>query len=410
MFYVDDQYYSTQDLEQQFKIYEKIKPINECENLRIAICFSNAFQMISLCLFVRQKGGSVFPIHSQTPRDGAIRMANQASSHLLFFGTIDTMIELSNDKSVQEGFLIQMSSGTTGAPKCIERTWLSVEEEVESYTASLPVDASSKSIIACPITHSYGLISGFLACLKRGAEPVILTNLNPKYIIRKLGEFPKHIFYAAPALLHTLSRLMKNEQLFNYVMTSGTVMPSSWLSVLRGVSQKVLQQYGCSETGCVTIHQNLVHSQVMGYPLQHLKIEAGDENMPSEIIIHTKTKSIYTKDLGFIQNGVLSFLSRMDDTINVAGLNVYPQEVENVLMNEPRIKEAVVYKKYNKLTGERVCVQFVSKEEIEEVELREWCRKYLAPHQIPMEFNHVSTIEKLANGKVSRKKLAELLI
>ncbi|WP_226668209.1 AMP-binding protein [Metabacillus litoralis] len=410
MFYVNDQYYTIQDLEQQFSVLESIKLMRDCKNYRIAVCIPDAFQMIAICLFIRKKGGSVFPIHAATPEEGASRMASLASSHLLIYQSIDTILEVSNHQNEREGFLIQMSSGTTGAPKCIERTWLSVEEELENYKATLPVDGSTKSIVACPITHSYGLISGFLACIKRGAEPVVLTNINPKYILKKLEEFPKYIFYAAPILLHTLSRLMKNEQRFDYVMTSGTVMPSNWLTLLRKVSKRVLQQYGCSETGCVTVHPNLVTSHEMGFPLPHVKIKAGDIKNPNEIIITTKSRSIYTKDLGYIQDGVLSFLSRMDDTINVAGLNVYPQEVENVLMNDPRIEEAVVYKKHNKLSGERVCVQFVSKEDINEIELREWCKKYLAPHQIPMEFHHVFEIEKLANGKISRKKLAGLLI
>jgi fatty-acyl-CoA synthase len=148
----------------------------------------------------------------------------------------------------------------------------------------------------------------------------------------------------------------------------------------------------------------------MGYPLPHVKVEAGDKQTPSEIIIHTSSQTIYTKDLGYLEAGVLSFLSRMDDTINVAGLNVYPQEVENVLMDEPRIVEAVVYKKQNKLSGERVCVQYVSTEPIEEMEVREWCRKFLAPHQIPMEFVPVQQIEKLPNGKVSRKKLGGVMV
>ena len=411
MLFVNDNYYTVNDLETQYAIFEQIPQIRDCENSRLAVCMSDVFQMLALCLYIRRKGGSIFPIHPSTPREGAVRMASAASSHLLFYQSLNTETVLSNHSNDSEGGLVQMSSGTTGAPKCIERSWESVDEEIEGYVATLPVDHLTKSIIACPVTHSYGLISGVLACLKRGAEPVILTNINPKYVLKKVKEYPSHLLYAAPTLLYTLYRLRgADEECFDCVMTSGAVMPSNWLASLREVSRLVLQQYGCSEVGCIAINPNLQDSREMGYPLPHLKVDAGVVNNPGEVIIHTSTKSIYTKDLGYINNGVLSLLSRMDDTINVAGLNVYPQEVEDVLMSESRITEAVVYKKQNKLSGERVCVQFVSTEPINGIELRVWCCKFLAPHQIPVEFTRVDEIEKLPNGKISRKKLGEALV
>jgi 3,4-dihydroxybenzoate---[aryl-carrier protein] ligase len=405
MFFVDDQYYTMDDLEKQYALFESISYIRECKNRRLAVCISDAFQWLSLCLYIRREGGSVVPLHPLTPKDGAMRIASSAGSHLLLFQSIDNLIELSTHKNKQEGVLVQMSSGTTGAPKCIERTWESVEEEIKSYVATLPVDSSTTSVVACPITHSYGLISGVLACIGRGAEPIVLTNMNPKYILKKLQEHPNHILYAAPVMLHTLSRLLPVNQKLNAVMTSGTIIPANWLKALRSVSNKVLQQYGCSEAGCVTIHPDVHESKEIGYPLPHVKVEAGSMTNPGEIIIHTSKHSIYTKDLGYMKDGIVSFLSRMDDMINVAGLNVYPQEVENILMSEPRIVEAVVYKKQNNLSGERVCAQYVSTEPIEESELRDWCRQHLAPHQIPMEIIHVDEIEKLPNGKISRKKL-----
>ncbi|WP_418302797.1 AMP-binding protein [Lysinibacillus fusiformis] len=405
MFYVNDQFYTVEDIEKQFDIYERLPHLKECNNRRLAICTDDSFQYIALCLYIREKGGSVVPIHPATPKEGAKRIAATAGSHLLLFQSIDDFIELSNLYNNQEGVLVQMSSGTTGAPKCIERTWSSVDEEIESYVKTLPVDSSTNSIVACPVTHSYGFICGVLACIKRGAIPVIITNNNPKYLLKKLKEYPKHILYGAPALLYTLSRLLPIDQQFDRVMTSGTLMPHSWLTTLREKSNQVLQQYGCSETGCVAIHPNVEDPKEMGYPLPHVKVTVGGKQTPSEIIIETSTQTIYTKDLGYLENNILSFLARIDDTINVAGLNVYPQEVENVLMDEPRIVEAVVYKKQDNLSGERVCALYVSTEPINHIELREWCRKFLAPHQIPMEFMFVHEIEKLPNGKISRKKL-----
>jgi 3,4-dihydroxybenzoate---[aryl-carrier protein] ligase len=410
MFYVNDQYYSIDDLEKQFCVFDNIPVLRDSENLKIAVCISDVFVMLSLYFYIRNKGGSFVPINPSQPEDGATRIAVGTGSHILIYQEIKTPIVISENTNEAEGVLVQMSSGTTGAPKCIERTWKSIEEELNNYVSLLAFNHQTTSIVACPVSHSYGLISGVLACIRRGAEPVILTNLNPRYIWKKLKDHPRHILYGAPFLLYSMALMSNGEDKMDYVISSGTTLPAEWLRLLKRVSNKVLQQYGCSEVGCVSLHKSVNESKEVGYPLSHLSVHAGTKENPEEIIINLSNKSIYTKDLGYIENGILCFLTRIDDMINVSGLNVYPQEVEDVLMAEPRIEEAVVYKKSNSFSGERVCAQYVSSEPLLEDELREWCQKFLAPYQIPMEFNSVNKIEKLPNGKISRKILGGVLI
>ncbi|MEI5906004.1 AMP-binding protein [Bacillus spongiae] len=409
MFFVDDYFYSIDDLENQYAIFDRISFLKECENSRLAVCIPDVFQWLTLCLYVRQKGGSIVPIHPSMPKEGAMKMAHATNSHSLLYDTIHSPIEIDSDKKEAEGVLVQMSSGTTGAPKSIERTWESVDEELKSYASILPIQMGTKSIIACPTTHSYGLISGVFSALKRGEAPVIITNMNPRYVLKKLNQFPNHILYAGPALLSPLTSLLSNRQKLDRVMVSGSLMTDQLLTTLKEKSNEVSQQYGCSEAGCITVNTHVNNAREMGCPLPHLTVKAGSENDPNEIILSTSTKTIYTKDIGYMVNGTLTFLGRMDDTINVAGLNVYPQDVENVLLNEPRIIEAVVYKRRHHFSGERVCAQYVSTEPIENNELRQWCHKYLAPYQVPMELERVPKIEKLPNGKISRKLLGGVM-
>ena len=99
----------------------------------------------------------------------------------------------------------------------------------------------------------------------------------------------------------------------------------------------------------------------------------------------------------------------MDDMINVAGLNVYPQEVEEVILKAPNIQEVIAYKKPDTFAGERVCVQFVASAFVEESSLREWCVKQLASHQVPVEYTQVEKIPTLPNGKISRKLVGEMM-
>lgn len=410
MFYIDDQFYSQADLDRRFEAFNQMSVSVEMEGRRIAVCLSDPFEWITFCLYTKQRGGTVLPIHAATPEDGAVQMAKRASCTMLFYGDLHSPVELEGEVIDEEGGLLQMSSGTTGDPKCIKRTWRSIDEELEGYVKVLPVDSDVPSLVACPISHSYGLICGVLASIARGSEPVILSGVNPAYLLKKVKEYDKHLFYASPVILHTMARLARGEKIFDRVMTSGTLLPAVWFEKIKAVSGTVLQQYGCSEAGCISINPDVASTGEMGFVLPHLELTAGKPGHPEEIVVFKNDEEVRTKDLGTLKAGMLTFIARIDDTINVAGLNVYPQEVEDVLLRAPGVDDAVVVKKPNKLSGESVCAYYASAGKIAETDLRGWCLSYLAPYQIPTTWVRVDHIPKLANGKVSRKQVSELFV
>ncbi|MCM3616042.1 AMP-binding protein [Sutcliffiella horikoshii] len=410
MFFINEDLYTNADLEKQYEQLDNLQIFQDCNKKRIAVCTSDLFEYLAICLYIRKKGGSLVPIHAATPRDAAIRLAHNCSCHILIYGTLRTPILLINDIEEKQGVLVQMSSGTTGDPKCLERPWEDIQLEMDAYNISLPVEKDTVALISCPITHSYGLISGVLSALERNNIPIILSNLNPRYVLKKLVENPNHLLYAAPAYLNILYKLSHPTFSFHYIMTSGTLISAKWLDEIAQKSKRVLQQYGCSETGCIAINPEVHSPEVMGFVLPHIQVKAGnDRNQPEEIIISGKQGGIHTKDFGYFNEvGSLCLLGRIDDMINVAGLNVYPQEIEEVILKSPEIQEVIAYKKPDEYAGERVCVQYVASAFIEESRLREWCVKQLAPHQIPVEFIQVEFIPKLPNGKISRKLVGEV--
>ncbi|TIP98306.1 MAG: acyl-CoA synthetase, partial [Mesorhizobium sp.] len=72
--------------------------------------------------------------------------------------------------------------------------------------------------------------------------------------------------------------------------------------------------------------------------------DAGTASEPKEIAIERKGVAVETRDLGYRRDdGMLVFLSRLDDLINVSGLNVYPKEVEDIVMTFAGIGDAVVF-------------------------------------------------------------------
>ncbi len=377
---------------------------------RVAMRSRDPFQSLAFILAARRAGATLLPIHPAVPDDGARRLAERAGCHRLFLDDLDGEALAGASPPVPgEGQLLQMSSGTTGEPKCIARAWSAVEREIESYVAAFPEPDGMTPVVACPITHSYGLICGVFVGLRRGRIPVVLDTTNPKYLLRRLREIDRPLLYTAPALLHTLARLMPDGERIHAAMVSGTLLPAPWFAAIRARVDHLFQQYGCSEAGCIAVNPDLGQPNAIGRPLPHLRVRTGEEaGQPAEIVVETEGGPVHTADLGYRRpDGMIVFVSRLDDTINVSGLNVYPGEVEDVVMAMPGITDAVAFARPDPFAGERVTLLFSADAPVPPRALQDWCRRWLAGHQVPGEAKQVGAIPRQANGKISRRAVAE---
>lgn len=377
---------------------------------RIAARFRDTQTSLAFILAARQLGITLLPVHPALPDEGARRLAERAGCHRLFLDALEgEELEGAPSPAPSEGRLLQMSSGTTGEPKCIARPWSAVEREIESYVGAFTEPEDMTPVVACPITHSYGLICGLLVGLRRGHTPVIVDTTNPRHLLRRLREIERPILYTSPAMLHTLARLLPEGERIHAAMTSGTLLPAPWFAAIRQHVVHLFQQYGCSEAGCIAINPDLTRPDAMGFPLPHHRVRAGTHlEGPAEIVVEGENGPVYTADLGYMDaEGMLIFVARMDDTINVTGLNVYPREVEDVVMAMPGITDAVAFARPDPFAGERVTLLFSAEAPVPPRALQDWCRRWLAGHQVPGEAVQVSAIPRQANGKISRREVAE---
>ncbi|CAO4180527.1 IucA/IucC family protein [Methylorubrum aminovorans] len=376
---------------------------------RVAARFRDTAQSLAFILAARRHGASLLPIHPALPDEGARRLAERAGCHRLFLDSLEGEALAGAAPPVPgEGELLQMSSGTTGEPKCIARPWGAVEREIESYVGAFTEPDGMIPVIACPITHSYGLICGLFVGLRRGRVPVIVDTTNPKYLLRRLREIERPVLYTAPAMLHTLARLLPEGETIHAAMVSGTLLPAPWFAAIRERVTHLFQQYGCSEAGCIAINPDLRRADAIGRPLPHHRVRAGTgPDAPAEIVVEGEGGTIRTADLGYLQpDGMLVFVARRDDTINVSGLNVYPGEVEDVVMALPGVTDAVAFARPDPFAGERVTLLFSAEGPMPPRTLQDWCRRWLAGHQVPVEAVQVGAIPREANGKISRRAVA----
>jgi long-chain acyl-CoA synthetase len=171
----------------------------------------------------------------------------------------------------------------------------------------------------------------------------------------------------------------------------GLPVPDIELKFLDGNGKEVLQ----GEVGEIVVKGPMI---MKGY---HNNPEATQEMI--------KDGWLYTSDLGKMdQGGFVYHLGRKDDMIITGGLNVFPAEVENVLLKHPDILEAGAVGIPDEDRGQAIKAVVVLKPEkpLDKKALLAFCREHLANFKVPKIVESRDSLPKTSTGKVSRRDLA----
>ena len=117
-----------------------------------------------------------------------------------------------------------------------------------------------------------------------------------------------------------------------------------------------------------------------------------------------------TGDIGYFdEEGYLFIVDRRSDLIISGGENIYPAEIENILVAHPNISEAGVIGKDDSEWGSIPIGFVVLSKQVTEAELREYCEARLARYKIPVQFHFVSELPRNASNKLLRRELRKWL-
>lgn len=410
MLFVNKTFFTSGDLEQVQRHISQMLSSSQITGHIIAAALRDPIEIIALVKEVIHAGGSILLMNGDTPREQAAQSAQEAGCQALFQGSLQEGPYMLNGRAhIDIPSLFQFSSGTTGKPKMIRRAWSHVEREITNYNDALQSDSAEQPIVLVPVSHSFGLITGVLSALERGAAPIVVTDKNPKFAAHLIQTTPTSIVYAVPYLFHILQSITKNSISFHKVVSSGAPLTGALFEKMKSCTQHVYQQYGCSELGCIAIGSDPSSHADVGTPLKHLKVEVeGSEKEPGEIVVTMDEYTVHTHDAGWKNaEGRLHLAGRMDDLINVTGLKVIPYEVEQVLFSVDGVEEAVVYKTRHKVWGEAVKAMVTASSSLSPEMLKQRCMERLPSHKVPSTIVMVNEIPKTAAGKVSRKLLSE---
>lgn len=332
--------------------------------------------------------------------------------------------------------LIMCTSGTSGNPKGVMLSEKNILTNVTDIAEYFDVDSSDITLIARPLYHCAVLTGEFLLSLFKGARILFYSkSFNPFSLIKLIQEKNISVFCGTPTLIASMSTFIKDKNLLpiKKMAISGECLTSYNAEKIKASfpSTQIYSIYGLTEASprVSYLPPSMFNSYPtsVGIPLKSVEIKIVDENKkelpPGEIgelivkgdnvmlgyycdsKLTSKTKKngwLHTKDLAYIsKDGLLYIKGRKDNMIIRSGMNIYPQEIENALLIDKRVDDALVYgiqeKDITKI-GLKIKGDF---ENISEV--KELCINLLPQYQIPNIIEIVDEIPKNGSGKKIRK-------
>ena len=343
------------------------------------------------------------------------------------------------------------TSGTTGAPKAAEATVAAHFASARATNALLGLGASTRFVCCLPLFHVGGL-SIAVRCALAGGAALLIPRFEAEAVARALARGATHASLVATTLARTLDVRERNpvpgaagsaERVAPVVLVGGGPVPAALLERARQSGLSVLQTYGlteaCSQVTCERLGDADGATAGPAMPGATVRVVDGERRpLPpdAEGEIEVSGPSLFrgyrgdpaataaaldgawlrTGDVGVLDpRGRLRVLARRTDLIVSGGENVYPAEVEAVLLLHPAVAEVAVAARPDAMLGETVVALVVARggtevpARLDEVALRAFCRLHLAGFKVPREVREVVALPRTAAGKVDRRALRRML-
>lgn len=345
--------------------------------------------------------------------------------------------------------VIIYTSGTTGHPKGAMLSHRNLTRNVEQIQTVLQFLPNDRFLTVLPLFHAFAATVCMNTCLRTGCTSILLENFAPARTLEAVEKHRATIFPAVPAIFNAILAHQSERRLdlssLRVFVSGGAPLPEVTLRTLESrFPVPVLEGDGPTECSPVTSVNPLDGPRKVGSvgpALPGVEVAIFDDQNNAlatdeigEIVVRGDNVMLgylnqpeataeamsggwyHTGDIGKIDaDGYIFILDRKKDMIITAGFNVYPREVEDVLLTHSGVADVAVIGQPDAVRGEDVLAVVVRPpvaegvEPVTERELLRLCRERLANYKVPRKILFRDQLPRGGTGKVVKRLLRKEL-
>jgi malonyl-CoA/methylmalonyl-CoA synthetase len=334
---------------------------------------------------------------------------------------------------------IVYTSGTTGTSKGAVLSHKNFAVNALNLVEAWRMTEVDRLLLPLPLFHVHGLGNGVHCWLASGCRMRLLERFEHQKAAEEFLSFRPTVFFGVPAMYvrlleiegETARRIGSGARLF--VSGSAPLPPQVMDEFEQRFGQRILERYGMSETlmNIGNPYDGERRAGTVGFPFPGVEVRLLDESgqdvedgQPGEV--HLRGGNVFSgywkrpeateaafRD-GWFKTGDIAVRSadgyyalqgRRSDLIISGGFNIYPREIEELLLEQPGVREAAVVSAPDRVRGEMPVAYFAG--ETDGAALEAVCREKLASFKVPRAFVRVSALPRTALGKVQKHLLPE---
>ncbi|TFW00306.1 AMP-binding protein [Leifsonia flava] len=340
---------------------------------------------------------------------------------------------------------ILYTSGTTGTPKGAVGSHLAIVEQVHCALIDA-FDMTPDDVIfgGLPLFHTFGQTAVMNVAFRRGASVILLPKFDADQALELLVAHGATVFTAVPTMFVGMIEAARRTEVrppLRYAVSGGAALPVAVLEAFAAeYGAQVHEGYGLTETS-PTVSFNTVFEPIrpgtVGRPYWGIdvaiaeaevegRIEFSPDGELGEIVVrgHNLFKGYLgradasadavvdgwfrTGDLGTYAEGIVTIVDRKKDMIVRNGYNVYPTEVEAVIVRHPSVAQAAVFGLPDATHGQEVHVAVVALDghEVDAGEIVAFTKERIAAYKYPRVVHLVDALPLGGSGKVLKRELA----
>ncbi len=347
--------------------------------------------------------------------------------------------------SAEDLGVLLYTSGTSGRPKGVILTHGNLTSNVDQIKRWVDFDSQDSMLGVLPQFHVFGMTVLTFLPLTVGMRIHYLAKFNPRKIVQWMAKYRPSVFIAIPSMYNALLTVRKAKaddfKSLRYLVSGGEPLPEEVAQKYRErFNVRINEGYGLTETSAVShwcrpaeyrprsVGRSIpeVEVRIVSTDNDERVLAVGEDgeirmrgpnimqgyyNLPDETAQTFDTDGFFrTGDIGHQdEDGFLYITGRLKEMMIIAGENVFPRDIEEVLNRDAAVYESAVIGVDDGSRGEIpiAFVEIAEGEKFDEQALKTHCQAGLPRYKVPREVHQIEALPRNATGKILRRMLVD---